>query len=274
MAPSVRHRPSVVRTLGSVGALAPLLLLAACGSPNPKVLDDDQVELSTPERAHGDLSEADKIRRVIDDVRDSKAMFLFGERELAGPAAAEELAQRVPRMSVATARQFVDTLTATPKTGADIVRVRLEDGTVLDGRDWYTGRIEAIEGVPNKPRLSRIVDPNAPTTISILDALSMVERSNKRFVAPQRVLPNGKTKGKRKEYTASEFADMLRKKWEFLGADVRDLDTFIQEIASDAFSTMAPYRVMHEDGSEEEFRGWFTAQIDARRAAIAKGGAP
>jgi hypothetical protein len=251
----------------------PAWLVLGCGSPNPKVLADDQVEPTTPERAHGDLSEADKIRRVIDDVRASDATFLFGDRELAGPAAAEELAARVPRMSVATARQFVDTLTATAKSG-ESVRVRLVDGTVLSGHDWYTGRVEAIEGVPNKPRLSRVADPNAPSTITILDALGIVERSNKRFVAPQRVLPNGKTKGKRKEYTSSEFADMLRKKWEFLGADVRDVDTFVHEIASDAFSTMAPYRVVHEDGSEEEFRGWITAQIDARRAMIAKGGAP
>ncbi|MFO0636082.1 MAG: DUF5329 family protein [Nannocystaceae bacterium] len=95
-----------------------------------------------------------------------------------------------------------------------------------------------------------------------------------RFVAPPRKLPTGKTQGKRKEYSSAEFAEMLRKKWEFLGADVRDLETFIQEIASDAFSSMEPYRVVHLDGSEEEFRGWLLAQLDARRQALAKGGAP
>jgi hypothetical protein len=37
---------------------------------------------------------------------------------------------------------------------------------------------------------------------------------------------------------------------------------------------MAPYRVIHEDGSEEEFRTWLKAQLDLQRQAMAKGGMP
>ena len=246
-----------------------------CGSPNPRVLAQDEVALTLPDRQHEELSEADKIRRLIDDVRASDAKFLFGELELDGTAAAIDLEHRVPRMNVATVRQFVETLTLTPKDTALATRVRLRDGTVLDGRDWYLARVEEIEGVSRTARPPKVrIDPNAPVILGILDALTIVERSNKRFVAPARRLPNGKTKGKRKEYDASEFAEMLRKKWEFLGADVRDLETFIGEIASDAFSSMEPYRVIHEDNSEEEFRGWLLGQLDARRAVMAKGGAP
>jgi len=163
-----------------------------------------------------------------------------------------------------------------PKKGKDSeVRVRLTDGSVLPAKDWYLARLAEIEGTSTSKRSApRPSDSNLPVTLGILDALTIVERSNERFVAPPRTLPNGKTKGKRKEYDSSEFAEMLRKKWEFLGADVRDLDGFIEEIASDAFSSMEPYRVLHEDGSEEEFRGWLLAQLDARRQALAKGGAP
>jgi len=177
-------------------------------------------------------------------------------------------------MSVATVRQFVETLTHHGTTDATNARVRLPDGTMLDGRDWYLSRVEAIEGVSGSSAAGVRHDPHVPVTLGILDALTIVERSGKRFVAPARTLPNGKTKGKRKEYDADEFAEMLRKKWEFLGADVQDLETFIGEIATDAFSSMEPYRVIHEDASEEEFRTWLLAQLELRRAAIVKGGAP
>ena len=65
---------------------------------------------------------------------------------------------------------------------------------------------------------------------------------------------------------------MLRKKWEFLGADIHDLDTFIEEIASDSFATMEPYLVVHADGTEEPFRAWLEATL-AQREVLAAGGA-
>jgi hypothetical protein len=270
---------ATIRSSARLAAMVPATLAAslvvACGSPNPRVIQSEDIQATVPERQHDDLSEADKIHLLIDKVRGSDATFVLGDAELDGKAAAAELDHRVPRMAVATVRQFVENITRAAKDNGPTPRVRLADGTVLDGRDWYIARVEEIEGVARPARSAKVDrDAHVPATVGILDALTIVERSNKRFVAPARTLPNGKTKGKRKEYDAAEFAEMLRKKWEFLGADVRDLDTFIGEIASDAFSSMAPYRVIHEDGSEEEFRGWLTAQLDARRAQISKGGAP
>jgi hypothetical protein len=233
----------------------------------------DEIDAFPVERTHEDLSEADKIRQLIEVVRSSDVAFVHPEGTRDGKAEADELERRVARMSVSTARQFVDVLGAPRKGKASESRVRLVDGSVLPAKDWYLARLEYIEGVPlTSRRAKRAADPNRPVTLGILDALTIIERSNERFVAPARTLPNGKTKGKRKEYDSSEFAEMLRKKWEFLGADVSTLDKFIDEIASDAFSTMEPYRVLHEDGSEEEFRGWLLAQLDARREALAKGG--
>ena len=109
--------------------------------------------------------------------------------------------------------------------------------------------------------------------LGILDALRVVERSDLVFVAPPRKTPKGKLKGKRKEYTGPEFSEMLRKKWELLGKDINDLDTFIEVIASDAFVSMTPYVVTHRDGREEVFRGWLEEQLESRRQALAQGGA-
>jgi len=252
-----------------------IALVGACGSPNPQVLEDDQIQSKGAARDHGGPSEADKIHRLIDDVRASDAKFMFGDTTMSATEAATDLEYRVTRMSVSTVRQFVEMLTHSTQDRGPPPRVMLPDGVIVDGRDWFLARVQVIEHV-DRPAGAIDVQHVAgtPVTLGILDALTIVERSGKRFVAPARSLPNGKTKGKRKEYDAADFGEMLRKKWEFLGADVDDLDTFIGEIASDAFSSMEPYRVIHEDGTEEEFRGWLHARLDARRVAIAKGDAP
>ncbi len=253
---------------------AVLAALAGCGTPNAKVLEADKVDRHDAERLHEDHSEADKIREVIAAVRKSGVTFIETDREVSCTEQADDLERRAARMSVSTARQFVDVV-GTPKHGAKTPpKVRLADGTVVVAHDWYVGRLEEIEGTSGKTKRKDQAAGTKPTSLGILDALTIVERSGKRFVAPPRRLGNGKVKGKRKEYSANEFAEMLRKKWEFLGADVRDLDTFIEEIATDSFASMAPYRVIHEDGSEEEFRTWLKAQLDLRRQALAKGGMP
>jgi hypothetical protein len=274
-APSLRQARAIARSplAGAAAALA-LAGLGGCGTPNAKVLEADKVERHESERQHQDHSEADKIREVIAAVRASGVTFVDGDREVPCSEHADDLEHRAARMSVSTARQFVD-IVGSPKHGAKVQpKVRLSDGTVVAAHDWYIGRLDEIEGTSGKHTRKEQVAGAKPTSLGILDALTIVERSGKRFVAPPRRLPSGKVKGKRKEYSANEFAEMLRKKWEFLGADVRDLDTFIEEIATDSFASMAPYRVIHEDGSEEEFRAWLKAQLDLRRQALAKGGAP
>lgn len=262
-----------LRQLGRRAHALAWLLALGCGSPNARVLEQDQVPAVVAPRPAGDLSEADKIHTLVQRVAAADVTFVRGETVTPAAQVAAELEHRAARLSVPTARQFVDAIAGNDRGKAEPLRVRLADGTVLEAKDWYLGQLAALEG--SAPHSSaRKHDPNAPVTLGILDALLIVERSNLRFVAPPRKLSSGKTRGKRKEYSSAEFAEMLRKKWEFLGADVRDLETFIQEIASDAFSSMEPYRVVHLDGSEEEFRGWLLAQLDARRQALAKGGAP
>ncbi|MEM6295498.1 MAG: DUF5329 family protein [Myxococcota bacterium] len=232
------------------------------------------------------LSEVGKIRALIEAVRTSELSFMQGGEKHDGAAAAKELERRLARTpaGVVTATGFIDRIGAGLPRQRQPDLVRLSDGTMLPTSDWLLKRLAEIEGVPYQAKVAHAEagSPNAATgtpatrtsEMSILDALTIVERSDLTFVAPARKTPKGKVKGKRKEYTGPEFSEMLRKKWELLGKDISDLDTFVEEIASDAFVSMTPYLVAFRDGHEEPFRPWLLDQLEARRQALAKGGAP
>src|SRR5262249_13813192 len=147
------------------------LLLVGCGTPNPKIRDSEEVEPFAVSRTNEDLSEADKIRKLIEVVRTCDAAFVHPEGTHDGTAEADSLECRVARMSISTARQFVDVLGAPKKGKGSEVRVRLVDGSVLPAKDWYLARLEEIEGVPAASRRTKkIADASLPVTLGILDA--------------------------------------------------------------------------------------------------------
>ncbi len=231
------------------------------------------------------LSEVGKIRALVEAVRESELQFVQDGETNDAAAAAEELERRLARTpgGIVTATAFIDRIGAGLPRQKTPDQVRLSDGTMLPVSDWllvqlselegvaYVARTEAAEGNPSETVVASSVGTRT-RELGILDALTIVERSHLTFVAPPRKTPKGKVKGKRKEYTGTQFAEMLRKKWELLGKDINDLDTFVKEIASDAFVSMTPYLVAHRDGKEEEFRGWLLSELEARRVALAKGG--
>lgn len=242
------------------------------------------------------LSEVGKIRALIQAVRDSGLQFVQDGETCDAGAAAAELDHRLARTpgGIVTATQFIDRIGAGKARSKTPDLVRLSDGTMLPVSDWLLKRLTELEGVEYVARRARqekdgedseaapagttpaAKDSGGARTqeVGILDALTIVERSDLVFVAPPRKTPKGKVKGKRKEYTGPEFSEMLRKKWELLGKDISSLDAFIEEIASDAFVSMTPYLVAYRDGREEQFRGWLEDQLEVRRQALAKGGAP
>jgi hypothetical protein len=63
------------------------------------------------------------------------------------------------------------------------------------------------------------------------------------------------------EYTAAQFASMLRTKWDWLGYDLIELEPWLDEIATRSFKTSLPYRVVLADGTQQEFRPWLDAQL-------------
>ena len=266
-----------------MGGLAALVV--GCGTPNPRVLDATEEARPAPPSEDGQLSEADKIRRLISMVREANDVtFIQGGNERQGDAAAAHLERRLARIpaGVPTARQFVDRVAVGKLRAPEPDQVRLADGTTVEAHHWFLDRLAEIEGRPAK-NMAKVVaqGPASASSIAmqkrqlgILDALQIVEQSELVFVAPARRTHSGKTKGKRKEYTATEFAGMLRKKWEFLGADIVDLDAFIEQIATDAFASFEPYQVVLADGREHEFRAWLLEQLDASRSTVAQAPTP
>jgi hypothetical protein len=263
-----------------------IAVAGACGQPNPRVLEStEQARRPTEDPAH--LSEAGKIRALIAQVRKSEATFVQDGTEREGDEAAADLERRIARVpaGIPTARQFIDRVASGGLRAKSPDAVRLDDGTTMDASEWFGMRLAEIEygSAAAAPKKNEGED-EAPETkamlagggneLGILDALTIVEQSSLLFVAPPRKTPKGKLKGKRKEYTGPDFSEMLRRKWEYLGADIHDLDTFVSEIATDSFTSFEPYRVVYPDGHEEEFKPWLLDCLEAKRQAIARGGAP
>lgn len=257
---------------------SPVLVLAAtlvagCGSPNPRIVESTEKAQPAPPRRDGPMTEADKIRALVEVVRASELTFVQNGEVHTGAEAAAALEYRLHRVAAGlpTAKLFIE------RIGSGLLRakhpdiVRLEDGTEVPLRDWLLGQLERLERAGSAPEQGEPAEPESAAAPSILDALRVVERSGLRFVAPPRTTAKGEIKGKRKEYSSTEFSGMLRKKWEFLGKGVEDFDTFIEVIATDALSSLEPYRVVHEDGTEEEFRPWLLRELgahdDVRHAA-------
>lgn len=277
----------------ALAVLAPLS--GGCGSPNPRILEASEEARGMPSAELGnEMTEHDKIQALIATVRKSEHVFVHDGIERTGPATADKLQLLLERdpTGVRSAREFIERIAAPERTDEDPDHVRVAKDDATPARHWYLVRLAELEGrppPPMPPEEEREAQVHARRLL-ILDALALVERSSLRFVAPPRPTgtkagvpkagkPKGATAGpkrkpKRKEYSGPQFADMLRKKWEFLGADIEDFDTFLDEIASDSFASMVRYRVILDDGREDDFGEWLRAQLGTEQAKLAQGGAP
>lgn len=295
-------RVSVGDALGAVI----VVWITGCGQPNPKILtsNEDVRGGVSPSIAGAEATEGDRINALIAEVRNSPHLFVHDDIERKGPATADKLKVLLDRdvAGVRTAGEFIERIAAPEREDGTVDHVVTgpEDEDKVPFESWLKVRLAQIEGKPlpseveaddggkaDAPEAAGEPDGKTLSQVKIFDALMLVERSGLTFVSPPRKPiktprlksarrerpPISKRKPKRKEYTSREFADMLRKKWEFLGADIDDLPTFMDEIGSESFAAMTPYLVVLEDGSEQEFRPWLQTQL-AKRATIAQGGAP
>lgn len=272
-----------------LGVLAPLG--GGCGTPNPRILEASEEARGMPSAELGhEMTEHDKIQALIAVVRKSDHVFVHDGIERNGPATADKLQLLLERdpTGVRSAREFIERIVAPERTDEEPDHVRVAKDDATPARHWYLVRLAELEGrppPPTPPEKAREAQVHARRLL-ILDALALVERSPLRFVAPPRPngspkagKPKGSTAGprrkpKRKEYSGPQFADMLRNKWEFLGADIEDFDTFLDEIASDSFASMVRYRVVLDDGREEDFGEWLRTQLRTAEPKLAQGGAP
>lgn len=98
-----------------------------------------------------------------------------------------------------------------------------------------------------------------PADPEIERALSLIGKSGLRFL-DSRSDPAERPS----EYTAEQFAAMLRTKWDWLGYDLTTLEPWLEEIATRSFKTNLPYRVVIGDGTTSELRPWLDAQLAER----------
>lgn len=113
-----------------------------------------------------------------------------------------------------------------------------------------------IDDDPEASKPARVLGERPPADPAIERALELIGNSGLRFID----VPNDPDKAPT-EYTAKQFASMLRTKWDWLGYDLTELKPWLDEIATRSFKTNLPYQVLLADGSATELRSWLDAQL-------------
>lgn len=106
------------------------------------------------------------------------------------------------------------------------------------------------EDTPAEP--ARPIERERPKPDPAIEAmLDTISASGHRFIDQAEDAESRPT-----EYTAEQFASMLRGKWEWLGYDIVEPNLWLEEIATRSFKTNLPYLVVIEGGTTVELRGW------------------
>lgn len=217
-----------------------------------------------------ELSEDEKVTRLINRVRSSGRVFLRGRREVTAGEFADHMqaTHDQHRTDMRSARELVERATRPDERGRRF-RVREPDGTEAQAGDWLHDQLDAIERGQDHPSgmaaHASKAPPPAGRGASIDRLLGTVASSGLTFLVPQR-------KGPPRPLDAGAFADLLQDKWRWLGPDIQDPETFIRELASEPFANFAPYRVRLPDGTEEDVAPWLTRQL--RKGAEPRTAAP
>jgi hypothetical protein len=104
-----------------------------------------------------------------------------------------------------------------------------------------------------------VVLPERPRADPSIDrALDLISTSDLRFIDPA-----DEPDERPSEYTAEQFAGMLRTKWDWIGYDLTELDPWLDGVATRSFKTNLAYQVVLADGTTSELRPWLDAQLRA-----------
>jgi hypothetical protein len=257
-------------------ALAWALGLAACGEKSLEQRKQEERALLDAQFAHvapeaRPMSEAEKIERLVDLVRESGHTFIRNGQEHDSHEAAEHLSMKLERAGdrVHTADDFIAGIATRSSLSGQLYQLRTADGTEYATRDWLVAQLQAMEKPPPPTASDPVEGPNAApvpaprvvTTIDIDFSLSVIESSGLGFLAPHE--DKAAT-----HYTAGEFARMLRRKSKWLGPDLNELDPWLDEIASRSFKTDLPYQVQLEGGEVVELRPWLDEQLAKARRHV------
>jgi len=238
-------------------AAAVLTAAAGCGDHAPKTLVAREPPLSPPpsvSRAGGaPRSEPEKIDWLCRQVEASGYVFLRGRRSMTAGEFADRMREvhRTHRDEIRTAREFIERV---GRPGADgrPIRVRTTaSAPPIDVRTYLHDRLDDLErgGAETSPTADTARRTARPPEDAIARLLDRIEDSGATFLVPQRGGPP-------RHLDAASFAALLAKKWRFLGADIDDPQTFIDEIASEPYAVFAPYEVVLPDGTTRPVASW------------------
>ena len=228
------------------------------------------------------VSEQDKIRQLIQRVRTSGVVFIRNGREQSSAEAAAHLQSVHGKGDPSeSAVEFIARVANKTAATGHPYQVRQGDAAPIAAHAWLRRLLQDIESggedpVDENPADEPPATPPAPVDhvraqgpaatareITINDVLTIVESSGCDFAAPQR-------KKEAKSYGAMAFSQMLRQKWQWLGRDITEIDEFLSEIATSAFSSLEPYRVRCPGQPEETLRPWLERKIEEKRHARAE----
>jgi hypothetical protein len=136
----------------------------------------------------------------------------------------------------------------------------MRQATHAEGETWAlsspltpAGAADANEGETDEPTSKLRERPKPEPAIAV--TLDLISASGRKFIDQAEDDASRPT-----EYTAEQFASMLRSKWDWIGYDIVEHDPWLDEIATRSFKTSLPYLVVLDDGSTTEFRPWLDAQ--------------
>jgi hypothetical protein len=261
------------RTLALAATTA---LLAACGGKNleDRVAEERAAVAARPGPRAGValLTEAEKIARLIELVRDSGLTFVRNGQPHSSAEAAEHMAMKLERAGdrVRTAEEFIVGVASKSSLSGQPYTLRLPDGREIPTRDWLLERLRELEVPPAAAPASGpapgpasgppAAAPAPPPALGVERVLELIESSGLEFHALD-------DDGVRATWNASEFARMLRRKSRWLGPDLRELEPWLAEIASRSFRTDRDYEVQLDTGERVRLRVWLDQRVAAERAA-------
>jgi hypothetical protein len=125
----------------------------------------------------------------------------------------------------------------------------------VDATESESGKIDETGETGEDP--PRVVLPERPRADPDIErALDLIGASGLRFVDPP-----SEPEGRAGEYTAEQFAGMLRTKWDWIGYDLTELEPWLDQIATRSFKTSLAYQVTLADGTTGDLRPWLDAQL-------------
>lgn len=269
--PARRHRLEL-----AVPALLTALVVGGCWredleSRKAAAIEAQAIEHGGDHQPFRPLTEPEKIEKLLDEVRHSDLVFIRNGRRMTAQETATRLQRRYERRGrkVLTARDFAGRFAASGPLSGKPYLVHYPDGREEYARDWMIEQLNEIEAPPGR-FVERLGGPmaDAPKTgpkevpvpeaepPSVEGAIDLIEQSGQlSFVAPREgELPTS--------YSGQDMAKMLRNKTTWLGADLTEVQPWIDGIATRSYRTYLPYEVHKPTGEVLPLATWLRAEFD------------